>query len=139
MGGAIFNGRLVSEFLLWKLFTEGGVFSGNIATFAEEAALDPEHPSYKGVYPVACMGTYRTTAEDTEGTGRPPCDTINLCYLAVLPTEWQRLLGHDRDHTGLRFATMADLEPENSCSHWYLRHVGLRALEAYTMALSHLA
>jgi ADP-ribose pyrophosphatase YjhB (NUDIX family) len=137
MGGAVFNGRSLDEFLLWKLFGEGGVFKGNIAEFADRAALNPVNPTYEGASMVGYMGTYRTAAEDTEGTDRPPCDTINVCYMALLPPSWEKLLDHDKDHSGLRFATRSNLVFEDSCGHWYPRHVALRALWEYETAYYH--
>jgi hypothetical protein len=134
MGGAVFNGRSLDEFLLWKLLGEGGVFKGSIAGFANMASLNPENPTFEGVSMVGYMGTYRTIAEDTEGTDRSPCDTINVCYMALLPSYWKDMLGHDKDHTALRFATEADLVPKYSCGHWYPRRVALRALQAYKVA-----
>ncbi|MDP3735682.1 MAG: hypothetical protein Q8R39_04670 [bacterium] len=39
-------------------------------------------------------------------------------------------------HTDVWLATEEELLPENSCGHWYPRHVALRALNIYKRATS---
>jgi len=131
MGGALFNFRSNREFLFWKLLSEGGVEQGGIDEVSARYGAGQRANEYD-LHVVGCLGTYRTAAEDTAGTGKPPCDTINLCYMALVCGGLT--FGHDRDHTDVWFASAEELLPEDSCGHWYPRHVALRALDIYHRA-----
>ena len=113
--------------------TEGGVAQGSIDEMGAPEEAGQLVGKTAGLYIIGCLGIYRTAANDTAGTGRPPCDTINLCYMALAPISVQ--FGHDRDHTDIWLADATELLPEGSCGHWYPRHVALRAVEIYHCAI----
>ncbi len=136
-GGAIFNFRSVPQFLLWKLFRESGNFEGSIEEFVEKYHLDDAALECNGVQLVGKpLGIYRTTAEDSM-PGKV-CDTLNLAYLALWPTKLS--FGHDKDHTSLRWVTLAELEANpNLCGHWYPQCLAMRALQIVGRAKKEIA
>ena len=133
MGGAIFNYRSVTQFLLWKASKECGLHNLDIDQFVETFDLDDDSLSCCGINLIGPLGLYRTAAQDTVDKA---CDTINICYAATFTGSQE--LYHDRDHLGIRWMSQEELVP-GSCGHWYPEHVGRRALMVYQRALNSLA
>ena len=136
-GGAIFNFRLITKFLLWKVLKEAGQRDGDIHGFlSEEHPLGPLWWHEDAHVIPAPLGVYRTAAEDSApGTA---CDTLNVAYIVLWSAE--RPFGHDKDHTALRWVTLPELEADpNLCGHWYPQHLATRALQIVSRAKEEIA
>ncbi|MDP3770467.1 MAG: hypothetical protein Q8R40_06045 [bacterium] len=128
MGGAIFNFRPIQQFLLYKIFAEGGMQTGTFDEFLATHQIHDRQYSAEGIHIVGPLGVYRTAAEDTDESGKV-CDTINLCYMGTIPSDMQ--IRHDDAHKGVRWCGITEL---NDLGHWYPEHVAKRALHIYERA-----
>ena len=130
-GGGIFNGRSVSEFLLWKASRELGLHNKTIDVFAKESPFsntDVVHVCKEyGISIMDIMGVARTTAEADDNAPDDVCDTVNLCYIGILDSNAS--VSHDKDHSQVKFFTREELVDSNPCGHWYPRWAALKAID----------
>ncbi len=127
-GGAIYNFRPITQFILWKLFREAGICKGGIEAFTEtHFKNNATGLSCCGVQLIVpLLGVYRTAAHDN--LPGKVCDTLNVAYLALWPAGLP--FGHDEDHSAMRWVTLKELYDDGYlCGHWYPQHLAIRALE----------
>jgi len=128
-GGVVPNFRPIPHMLLWRIHAELGLSTEKLAAFVTKNRLADTDVSCRGVTIAGLIGVYRTT--DSLAVDGRVCDTINLCYLAILPGEFDVMF--DAAHSATKWVTKKDLG--SMPLHWYTERTVRRAFAIVEQAI----